>query len=79
MNRTEIQEAVKMLNEYLNGIRNTYQRRYAFAYVEWLKLGCVGLEPVHPKVSATIAKELRIAIHGYLGNEPLTIALAYRK
>ena len=49
---------------YLNMIRNAAKRRYGFAYLAWMRNGCVGESPDPGPLSVMGAQAVRINLHG---------------
>lgn len=49
-------------NRYLNLLRNSKKRAYGWAYLEWLKEGCVGNEPERNGLGMMAAQAVRMQI-----------------
>lgn len=65
-------------NRYLNQMRSRPKREYGFAYLAWLKNGCVGREPRHPGVPHIVAKAVRMELDEILV-DPLDLGLNGRR
>ena len=58
-------------HRYLNLIRNKPKRVYGFAYLAWIRNGCVGYEPERGPLSYMGAQAVRIQLTKLLDNRPL--------
>jgi len=63
-----VQEA--KANRYLNLIRNKAKRDYGWRYLDWIRVGAVGMEPDKGKLSTMAAQAVRMQLHNLLGDTP---------
>ena len=71
-----LDQCLAQANRYLNLTRNKAKRTYGFAYLAWLKGGCVSLEPERPhSLSYMGAQAIRIHLDILLDNRPTDLAL----
>ena len=55
-------EKLAEANKYANLIRNSRKRQYAFAYIQWLRNGAVGIDPTYDGLSYMAAQAVRLHI-----------------
>jgi hypothetical protein len=67
MPKTKLEEA----NILVNTMRTKPERDYGFAYLNWMRNGCVGHEPTRGRLTKGSAWNVRHAIMRVLGDNPL--------